>query len=605
MYTLGISYGYHDSSAAIVRDGVLVAASTEDRFSRQKHDYHFPNNAVEYCLRQAGISIGDVSQVVFHEDPHEKFTRILCSAFSGFPFTKSEFVNSTKAWLSEKLWAFKKISSSLAVDPKKIYYLNHHYSHVMTGFLGSGFDTAAVLVLDAVGDWSSTSLYTARWDGAGPQLEKVREIGFPNSLCLAYSAFTEFLGFKPNDSECSTMALAAFGKPVYEKEVREIIRQTPDGYEIDQEYFNFVSFYKGATTERFHEVFGEKRDPRSPISFSSFESVSDQANQRYADIAASIQKVFTDTVLHLVGVLHAKNHSPNLCIVGGGAMNCVAMAEVGRRSGFQNFYIPPDPGDGGSAIGAALYLNALHGPKKALPRDLVYQPFLGESFAAKQELDFVDLLEPAKFARFEKLRSGSSVRKKWVTTRYDLAGEKVLDEAARLLMERKIVGFFSERFEIGPRALGGRSILIRPDDVELAKRLSNTVKKRDYFRPYALSILRECAEEALELPDNIQMLRWMQSTARIKDSHFDRIKASAHIDRTTRPQICFPEEQTRLGRLLERMKQHTGLGALVNTSFNESGFPMVASPIDAAIVFARSSLDALVFDDLVIEKVPI
>ncbi len=596
-YTLGLAYGYHDASASLVRDGKLIFSTTEDRLSRQKHDPQFPFNAVEECFKFAGIQAKDLAHVAFHEDPYEKFTRILCSNFAGFPYTHKEFASSMVAWLKGKLWPFHEISKHVGVGPEKIVYFNHHYSHALTGFLGSGFSQAAILVVDAVGDWATTSAYKGEWRDGKPHFEKLFEVQFPHSLGLMYSAFTEYLGFRPNDSECSTMALSAFGEPRFKDQVRSVLETGSDEYRVRQNFFHFLNYSKGAVTPEFLKLFGPQRKGSSPLLFSSWEKVRDDDNQRHADVAASLQAVYTEELLKLAQKAGALSGSQNLCLVGGGAMNCVAAASLTETAPFEHFYIPPDPGDGGSSIGVALYTSIVHDDFKWQSQDIEYTPYMGMAPSSQAALSLVDHLDTRKFLRFEKRIHRLCTAKKWTRTEGDVA-LKVTDA----LLAGKSVGFLHGRSEIGPRALGNRSILIRPDSVDVARTLSQTVKKRAAFRPYAISILPECAERVLELHAPTKTYKWMQFTAKVKEQYREVLKAACHIDGTTRPHICYPEDNPEMHALLLELKAHLGVGAVLNTSFNESGFPLVATAYDALAMFARTGLDVLVLDQTVLEK---
>ncbi len=593
-HTLGIAYGYHDASASLVKDGRLIFSTTEDRLSRQKHDAQFPINAIRECLEKGNISPKDLDQITFHEDPYQKFSRIICSTFAGYPRTRREFSSSMLSWLKGKLWPFHEIAEQLDVDPAKIFYFNHHYSHALTGFLGSGFDDAAILVVDAVGDWACTSIYSARWSNSKPAFEKVYESHFPHSLGLVYSAFTEFLGFKPNDSECSTMALASFGEPKYVGEIGKMVSQESDRFTVRQEFFNFITYSEGATSKHFENIFGEARSASSVLKFSSFEKIADPKNQKYADIAASIQSVFSQTVLDLAEKARVATKSSNLCISGGGAMNCVANSFIMKNSKFENYHVPIDPGDGGSSIGPALYANLTLNDQTRQPVDLVYLPYMGVSSQKNLDLKYLELLDPRKFLRFEKVLNSQAPTNRW--KRKNCTKENGIAETVKLLVAGYSVGILNGASEIGPRALGNRSILIRPDDVAVAMKLSETVKKRARFRLYALSMLPEFALKSLVLTGDIKKYRWMQFTAEVKDEFRDRLKAAVHIDGTTRPHICYQEDNPEMHRLLQAFEKNTGIGAILNTSFNESGKPLVATGYDALIMFARTSLNALVID---------
>jgi carbamoyltransferase len=603
MKVLGISYGYHDSSACLVADGEVVAASAEERFTRQKHDANFPAYAVRHCLDTARIRAADVDQIVFHEDPHAKFSRVLCAALAPFPASRREFVNSMKAWLGRKLWALDTISSRLDVPPDKITYLGHHYSHAVQAFMGSGFDRSAILVVDAVGDWACTSLYAGEWKDGRPEVRRLLEVAYPNSLGLVYSAFTAWLGFSPNDSECSTMALASFGRPIYADTVRKIIAEAEDtGYQVDQSYFNFQSFYKGAVTEKFLDVFGPTRNFKDKLPFASFgrQGAASADAQRYADGAASIQLVLEERVLALCERLHAAFPCENLCYSGGVAMNCVANSRILAESPFQRVFIPPDPGDGGTAVGTSLYYAAVNAPQPVGRK--TYGPYLGAAFDEAPDVAMVDYVQTDHIVPYLKKEVPAVPGVRWKKQTYG-SDEELCAEVSRRLHAGAIVGWYQGRAELGPRALGNRSILARPDDVDVVARLSRAVKERAAFRPYALSIAAEAAAEVLQLgraqPSDA---RWMQFAFPVQAAVVDRVRCGLHVDGTTRAQVCTAADNPLFHRLLLEFGREFGIPVLINTSFNASGYPIVSTPVDAMSMFARTDMDVLVLNRTLLWK---
>ncbi len=601
---LGVSYGYHDSSACLVVDGKVVAASAEERFTRQKHDANFPTYAIEYVLDVAKVRPDELDQVVFHEDPHVKFARVLTTVLAPFPSSRLEFVNSLKAWLGRKLWSLNQISSRLDVGPEKIGYLSHHFSHAVQAFMGSGFDEAAILIVDAVGDWACSAMYSGAWRDGKPVVERVVEVAFPNSLGLVYSAFTAFLGFTPNDSECSTMALGGFGRPIYADRVREIVRALDDdSYEVDQRYFNFANFYKGAFTQRFVDVFGPPRHFRDKLPFSCFGEPGEISPdmQRFADVAASVQLVLEERILGLARQLHAKVPSKNLCFAGGVSLNCVANYELMTRSPFERLFIPPDPGDGGTSVGVALYASALAG--HGAPAEMPYGPYVGAAFDEADDVAMLDHLDPKHVLQYlkrglERPTSGARLQHQSFDDRAALARA-----VAERLVAGQIVGWYRGRAELGPRALGNRSILIRPDDTALATRLSRHVKDRAPFRPYAFSITSEDAPRAVDLtPDQARMNRWMQVAVPVREEARPRLASAVHVDGSTRVQICHADENPAYHALLTEVGERLGLGAVLNTSFNASGYPIVQTPAEALSMFARTDMDSLVLNDTLVWK---
>ncbi len=603
MKVLGVSYGYHDASACLVVDGQVVAASAEERFTRQKHDANFPTWAIEFCLAQGGIGAGDLDQVVFHEDPHAKFSRVLTASLAPFPGSRREFVNAIKAWLGKKLWSLNTLSARLDVEPERVSYLSHHYSHAVQAFLGSGFRESAILIVDAVGDWACTALYRGAWVDGQPKVERVLELAFPHSLGLVYSAFTAYLGFSPNDSEASTMALAGFGTPRFAAEVRQIIPAASDGtYEVDQRYFHFADFYRGAFSDKFVATFGPPRTQqfKLPQNCLSATPSLDPEGQRFADVAASVQLVLEERILELCATLRAAVPSDNLCYAGGVSLNCVANQEVLTRGPFRNVYIPPDPGDGGTSVGTALSYAATHAPCE--PRAMQYTPYLGSAFDEQPAIEMLAHVNPDHVLRYLKRGHTQPRGLRWAHQVFADEGA-LCDEVARRILEGRIVGWCQGRAELGPRALGNRSILIRADDPVLAERLSRAVKDRALYRPYAFSITASDAPKVLACaPEHLTFNRWMQYAVPVRPEARAQVRAALHVDDTTRPQVCFPEDNPRFHRLLETLGRSTGLCVVLNTSFNPSGYPIVSTPLEALSMFARTDMDALVMNDTLVWK---
>ncbi len=604
---LGLSYGYHDASACLVVGGRIIAAVAEERFTRQKHDANFPAFAVEQLLEQTGLRIDDIDLVVYHEDPHTKFSRVLTSSLAPFPSSRKEFVNSVKTWLGKKLWSLNGIAARLRISPTKIRYLGHHFSHAVQAFMGSGFDEAAILVVDAVGDWSCTAMFRGRWVEGKPQIERLVEIAFPHSIGLVYSAFTAYLGFNPNDSECSTMAIAAFGRPKYAGKVRAILGELDgDSYSVDQRYFHFANFYKGAVTDLFLQEFGRGRDAREKLPFSSLGSFDhgrepSEDEQRWADIAASLQLVTEERILQLGRRLHENTGLTKLCYAGGVSLNCVANYKLLSEGPFEQIWIPPDPGDGGTSVGTSLYTCAVEGGGLA-PEDLAYGPYIGLAYDEAGDIDMIEHLRPDHFLEYLKRGVVAQTGVKWAHETFASDAE-LCEHVAQRLMDREIVGWVQGRFEIGPRALGNRSILIRPDDLELALRLSTLVKERAAFRPYAFSISSKDALAVLDIPAaHVAMQRWMQYAVPVKPAMSAKVRAALHVDNTTRPQVCAEADNPVYSQLLRSFGARFGVEVVLNTSFNPSGYPIVATPVEAMAMFARTDMDALVLNRSIIWK---
>ncbi len=599
MKVLGVSYGYHDASASLVLDGKLVAAAAEERFTRQKHDANFPAYAIEHCLGTAGLTARDLDRIVFHEDPHAKFSRVLTAALAPYPSSRREFVNSTKAWLGRKLWSLGTLAARLDVAPDKVRYLSHHFSHAVQAFMGSGREEAAILIVDAVGDWACSALFSGRWENGRPKVERILEVSYPNSLGLVYSAITAYLGFSPNDSECSTMALAAFGRPVFAEKLRAIVKPADDtSYQVDQSYFHFADFYRGPVSDRFLAEFGPARDFRQPLPFDCLSDGQKDVSpdfQRFADVAASIQLVLEERVIELAKVLHGKFPSKHLCYAGGVSLNCVANQRLLAEGPFETIYVPPDPGDGGTSVGAALYVSAMENGGGD-PVSMRYGPYVGPSFDVQDDVAMIPHVNTAHIHRYLKRGLAKASVAQWKQETFP--GPEALAAAVAERIERgQIVGWYQSAAELGPRALGNRSIVVRPDDRALAVRLSRHVKDRAPFRPYALSIREEDTSRVFEFESAASShYRWMQFAASVREDMRPRVAAALHVDGTTRPQFCSSAENPRWHALLTAYGARSGLGALLNTSFNAAGYPLVSTPSEALAMFARTDMDALVMD---------
>lgn len=586
MKILGISYGYHDSSASLTSSDGLLISSLEERFTRQKHDSNFPTNAVEYCLNSAECTIDDIDAIFFHEDPQLKFSRVLTSSFFSYPFSRLEFVASSMSWFGKKLWTFNDISKRLGVRHSKIHYLNHHYSHAVQAFIGSGFSTSNILIVDAVGEWCSSSLYTGRLKNNEIEIKLLKKFDFPNSLGLAYSAITSYLGFTPNSDECSTMALASFGKPRFINEFREIIKVNDEGYLIDQSYFNFLTFSRPSISRKFIKMFGAPSKRSDIYTSDSLEKTfsTDSNENRLVDIAASAQRAFEEALVGLCTLF--PDQKDHLCLAGGGALNCVANQKIVENASFKKIYIPPDPGDGGTSLGvASLGLSKFSGTK---PLE-IKSAYMGRTFKNNEAARTL----PVSINALNRFKG-----KNFFVSALDSPNQQAL-AVSKCLLRGLTVGLFQGKSECGPRALGNRSILFRPDDIELAKNVSTKIKKRAFFRPYALAMTPHCAKDVLKISeDQYDMYRWMQFSASVTERYQKKLTSGVHIDGTTRPQICQEADNPLLFSILENFGTQFGHSVLVNTSFNEAGYPMVDTPLDAFVMYLRTDLNCLMIEDL-------
>lgn len=595
MKALGLSFDFHDASAALAVEGVLVGTSAEERFTLQKHDSSFPAHAAMATLAHARLATADLDAIAFYEQPHEKFTRVLHSGFECFPRGSMFFARSMKKWLGNTLWTRNLIAEELKVSPKKVVYMPHHDSHVAQAFVESPFDAAAVLVVDGVGEWACTTLATAsRTDG----INVLEQYEYPQSVGLVYAAFTAFLGFKPNSGESSTMALAAFGRPRYHEEVARVFRCQSDGsYEVSPEYFDFLAEDGRLFKPAFTHLFGKPRSVQSKYPFDALKDVQEnipEEDQKYADIAASLQAVLTNVLLGLCERLLRLSGHENLCFAGGVAMNCLANSEIVKHSGFRHFFIPADPGDGGASVGAAALAS---GFGRLNPRAT---PYLGPNCNADAVYAFLDPQYLQALCAENRLAGvpapeGISVER--------LEEDCLPDTVAQALSKGQIVGWVQGQMESGPRALGNRSLLVDPANVAAVRRLSRTVKSHTHYRPYALSIAGEAAERVLDCAYTSEpVLRWMQTIWPVRPEFRERLRAGLHVDGTTRPQLCWRDDNPRYWALLQAFAKHSGLPVVLNTSFNERSMPMVSSATVALMTFLRTGIDILVLDNIVLRK---
>ncbi len=594
MNVLGISAHFHDATAALMVDDAIVASVAEERISRQKHDASLPLNAASACLAFGGLSAQDLDAVVFYEAPHEKFTRVLASTMAGFPRTLGRFVSGMKGWLGEKLFVRNALSKALDVHPNRVAFSSHHASHATHAFVMSGFDEAAVLVVDAVGEWTTTSIGRAR---RGEPVELLETHEYPDSLGLFYAAFTGFLGFAPNSEECSTMALASFGQPTRVAEVRQVLRLAEDGtFSLARDAFDLLADGKATYTPSFVRRFGEPANAATVERYGTLDALAPAVTvispelTPWVDLAASVQSVLEEALLGLCRRAARLVPTRRLCLAGGVALNCVAVSRLAREGPFETMFVPPDPGDGGAAVGAALAHALREGRTVTIPKS----PFLGLTPRYEDVHAMLEHLDPAHLSRVN--NAGS------VTCHRFTDDDRGLGFAADRLAMGKIVAWVDSRAETGPRALGHRSLLAHPGRLDTVRRLGRAVKRRAAFRPYALSLNATRATGVLHEGRAAGTLPWMQRTAPVHDGLRPQLRGGVHVDGTTRPQIVSREAQPRFAALLDAFEATTGVPALLNTSLNERGQPLVDSAVDALTMFARTDLDVLMLDTLALER---
>jgi carbamoyltransferase len=576
MKILGISAHYHDSAAALLVDGDLVAAVQEERLSRHKNDAAFPVGAIEYCLDRAGIEAEQLDAVVFYEKPMLKFERILTMALREWPRTFSSFPQAMKNTLGEKLWVKGLIKSWLGVPASKILFTEHHRGHAAAAFLTAPTKEAAILTADGVGEWATLSVGRGKRTPDKTQVDILREIRFPHSLGMLYSTFTAFLGFQVNEGEYKVMGLASYGKPKYAEEVRKVIHRTDDGaFQLDMSFFEYHTTSKRSYSKRFMDVFGAPRAPWEPLDPTGDEG------RRHADIAASVQYVLEEILVDMCKRLHDETKLPDLCLGGGVALNGVCNARILRESGFERVFVPPAPGDAGCALGAALLADRVHFGNP--DRDFPDHPYWGPDIEAD---------ELARVAREDGL------------TLVEMGSDaELFEHLARELHGGKIVGWMDGRTELGPRALGNRSILSAPHTAEQRDRLNKSIKFREEFRPFAPAVPTEHASTYFDLPPGGHRLaRFMSAVFPVREEHKAHLAAITHVDGTARLQTVERDLSPRFHALLEAYGKQSGIPVLLNTSFNLAGEPIVNRAVEGYSTFRRCGIDMLVAGRYVVTK---
>lgn len=567
MKILGVSAHYHDAAAALLIDGMPVAAVQEERLSRRKNDAAFPLAAIDWCLARAGIEAEELDAVVFYERPMLKFDRILTCALRAFPHSWRSFPHAMKNSLGEKLWVRGIISSHLGVPRKKILFTEHHRSHAAASFLTAPVQDAAILTADGVGEWAALTVGHGVRGPRRTAITLLREIRFPNSLGMLYSTFTAYLGFAVNEGEYKVMGLASYGRPTMADAVRRIVRRTADGaFRLDMDYFDFHTTARRSFSTKFVDLFGPPRDPLEPIDLESAEG------QRFADCAASVQLVLEDILVDTAKALHRETGLPDLCLGGGVALNGVANHRLLNESGFERIFVPPAPGDAGCALGAALYADRIHFGNP--DRDFPDHPFWGP------------MIEEGALARLAR-EDDQPVE--------ELEDSVLIERVAQDLADGRIVGWMDGALELGPRALGHRSILAAPHSIQTRDRLNRDIKHREQFRPFAPVVPLELAERYFEMPPGgPRLARFMSGVFPVRPEWREKLAAVTHIDGTARVQTLERAMAPRLYALLEAYGRRSGIPVLLNTSFNLSGEPIVNRAVEGYLTFRRGGIDVLV-----------
>ena len=589
---LGISAFYHDSAACILKDGKIIAAAQEERFTRKKHDQNYPHNAIDFVLKYADLKLSAVDQIVFFEKPFLKFERLLETYVAFAPRGFISFAKAMPIWIKEKLFQKNLLFNKLKnhdqnyKSDQNIFFSDHHLSHAASAFFPSPFNEAVVLTADGVGEWATTTVAV----GKNNNLEIKKEIHFPHSLGLLYSAFTYYTGFKVNSGEYKLMGLAPYGTPIYVDKVKKLIDIKDDGtFRLDQKYFNYATGLT-MTNEKFDDLFGQKpRDPQSQ-----------KLTQFHMDIASSIQKVTEEIMIKLARSIRKEYGLKNLCLAGGVALNCVANGKILQEKIFDNIWIQPAAGDAGGSLGAALALwySEKKNERVANSKDDMKGSYLGTDFT-QEEIE----------------KELKSIGAYYEVFNYD----QLIDKTAQFLSEEKAIGWFQGRMEFGPRALGGRSILGDPRSDKMQKNLNLKVKYRESFRPFAPSVLREDLSTWFDMSvdspymllvsnintdKKIEMSEEQKNLFGIDKLNIQRseIPAVTHVDYSARVQTVTKDTNSRYYDLISKFKEKTGCPLVVNTSFNVRGEPIVNSPTDAFNCFMGTELDYLVIGNCILEK---
>mgnify|MGYP001491246866 CR=1 FL=1 len=590
---LGISAYYHDSAASIIVNGKIIAAAQEERFTRKKHDSSYPFNAIEFVLKYSNLKLSEVDHIIFFEKPFLKFERLLETYVAFAPKGFLSFCKAIPIWLKDKLFQKKMLFNELKrhdnnfKDNKKIFFSDHHLSHAASAFFPSPFEEAIILTADAVGEWATTTVAI----GKKNSLEIKKEIHFPHSLGLLYSAFTYYTGFKVNSGEYKLMGLAPYGTPIYQdKIVNNLVDIKEDGtFRLNQTYFNYATGLT-MTNKKFHNLFGQ--EPRNPKT--------DQLTQFHMDIAASIQKVTEDIMVKLAKSLRKEFNIPNLCLAGGVALNCVANGKILKEKIFNSIWVQPAAGDAGGSLGAALALWHVEQKNSRLanPNDDMKGSFLGPEFTQKEIEEELNKIG----AKFEVLND-----------------EDLIEKAATDLSLGEAIGWFQGRMEFGPRALGGRSILADPRSSNMQKRLNLKVKYRESFRPFAPSILEEDLSKWFDISVSSPYMLMVANINKDKKIIMNKdqeklfgidklnikrseIPAVTHVDYSARIQTVHKDTNEKYFKLIQKFKEKTNCPVLVNTSFNVRGEPIVNTPLDSYNCFMGTELDKLVIGNCYLEK---
>ena len=594
MNILGVSCFYHDSAVVLLRDGELIAASMEERLTRKKHDSGFPARAIQFCLESGGIKGPDLDYVVFYEKPMVKIGRILQTTLSTFPQSWDFWRNAATTYITEKFWIKSLLQSEIGVRADQILFCDHHMSHAASAFFASPFEDAAVMTVDGVGEWTSTTMGHARgsFDGSVPnEIELFWEQRFPHSLGLLYSAFTAYLGFRVNNGEYKVMGMSPYGDPTQVDKVKRMINLYDDGsFDLNMDYFSYHYSATHSYNDKFVKLFGEPRvhsdvfftERSDPAQAAQAGQEATRRNQYYADIAKSIQVVTEEALINMANALHKRTGAKNLVMAGGVALNSVANYKLLTQTPFEDIYIQPAAGDDGGALGAALWAYHVVFGK---PRKLVMEnTYYGQEFNDDEIRAFLE--------------------SEGIPYEYYPDDGPMIDKVIDQIIDQKVVALFQGRYEWGPRALGNRSILADPRHAEMKDVVNSKIKFREPFRPFAPVVLSERAAEYFDYPNvgDATMPRFMLAVSPVHEDKRDVAPATTHEGGTGRLQTIDKKTNPRYYKLVERFGEATGVPILINTSFNLRGEPIVSSPASAWWTFSNSGIDWLMLGNFLVGK---
>tara|TARA_B100000959_G_scaffold162816_1_gene170557 strand:- start:23968 stop:25800 length:1833 start_codon:yes stop_codon:yes gene_type:complete len=607
MNILGISAFCKDSSAVIISDNKVVAAASQERYSWLRHDSNFPGHAIDYCLRQAKIEKNMLDAVVYFEDPNSCIVRDLSSLFASFPSSRKSFTSVIKGWLTRKLWIKNSISDYLGLLPDKIHYTQHMQNHANLAYFESNFDNADILIVDGVGEWECTSTWSGKLTKDNSiEIKKISSINYPHSLGLVIEAFGRYLGFPKHEGAYHLAALSAFGSPRYQEKIKKIIMLKEDGsYSIDQNYFQFHDTESIHFTQTFLNEFGSPSSLDMPIAYDYLngkdgECSSNPDDERFADIAASLQAVLEDTIVAIANEMNKNSSNENLCFTGDVAENPLIVKVLKDRTAYNNIYTPFDPCDNGAVLGAALGFNYYNNNTEK--KVFSYKPYLGEQHDEGNDI---------KMLKYFNIGKGRNFASDGAYPAYDVnldickheKFQDVLAETAENLKNGKIVGWYQGRFEFSQHTFGNRAILVDPSNVAAVSQMRNILKNKPSYLPFGLSITPEGFAEYLGNDlDELCGMRWGQMPLEVSGKVKEKFRGVVNSNNTILPHICHKEDNEKYYMLLQELQKNGGIPAVAYSSLNEQLFPVASDPSDALMVFVRTGIEIMVINHHIIKK---